>query len=234
MSKIILHQSQVDAFTVCPLRYKFMADGVQQSVTQKMERGSAIHRTLAWAFKKKIKDLSISKNSMIQYYSKVFTGDADIWKGGLRMLSHFYNQMFERFIPLFPEKDFSVELEHYDIIIEGTWDLITTDYSLCEWKTSSGKWTRQDFEDEIQVPTYAFCFYSVFKRLPKRIIGVVMRNAGVQEFVLRAKKEEIKKSLTKFVNVAESIRKGSYPARPSYECKFCSYAYTCPEKYRER
>ena len=74
----------------------------------------------------------------------------------------------------------------------------------------------------------------MFKRLPKRIIGVVMRNAGVQEFVLRAKKEEIKKSLTKFANVAESIRKGLYPARPSYECKFCSYAYTCPEKYRER
>jgi len=196
------HQSGIEDYWICGERYRRNhVTGEVSADSASNLMGKAVHEAMAWGLKA-LKDNGelVSLDQMAVYASDVFydlvgedeeSEDPIPWgEGVIDDRAHEANVMASSLWesipgllvtygePLSVEQSFSGVPVTPTAKIAGTWDLLTEDYYILDWKTSRNSWRPGDEFKKIQPVVYARGVEHVTGKWPEGFIYVVVNRRG--------------------------------------------------------
>jgi CRISPR/Cas system-associated exonuclease Cas4 (RecB family) len=238
--------SQINTYQTCPRKYYYAyVEEREVPLNEKILLGIAFHSTLEDFFKKKIKNKSVKKTSIIKSFKKHFTtiqkeneviwnrNREDVENRGIRFLDYFMMHLAPDINPLMVEKKLQVELEDLDVTLKGIIDLVEKDYAITDFKTTASKWSNSRMKRSyLQMVIYRYLFEKSFEtpnpELKLKILYSSNKNKiGHQEVVLTPDDIHLEKMFEIIRYVVDNIRKEIFYRNQSYVCGFCDFKPIC-------
>jgi hypothetical protein len=159
-------------------------------------------------------------------------------KIGLNMLrKYFYSQEKPYFKAKEVEYKFQVDLKHpvtgklLGIPVRGVMDMITMDDFIVDHKTSSGIWTMEKLEEDMQSTFYWLAYESLFGKEPSGFLfNFFIKRVGEPKFDCQAVQRTLahKIFLIEYAQmVVDKIKEGSFPKKISGHCRYCPHQFLC-------
>jgi RecB family exonuclease len=126
------------------------------------------------------------------------------------------------------EKSFELHLDH-DVIVKGRMDQVnrlgSKEVEIVDYKTGKPKDSKKA-KDSLQLSVYALAAEEVLELKPERL---VFYNLTTNEAVASERDAKaLAKTKQTIYEVADQIRAGEFPAKPSFLCVYCDYRPLCP------
>ncbi|MCU0287771.1 MAG: PD-(D/E)XK nuclease family protein, partial [Acidobacteria bacterium] len=154
-------------------------------------------------------------------------------KRGLAFIRHFLKEIAPEINPLMVEKELVVELPDLNVKLKGIIDLVETDFSITDFKTTTAKWSKNRIKDsylQMQIYRYIFekYFGDVITHLRFRIV-YSKSNTGIkdQKVSVKAADLDASKMLNIIGYVVENIRNGVFYKNENYTCSYCDFKDLC-------
>ncbi len=245
--------SQINLYRTCSLKYRFQyIDQLPRLVRAAgLVFGSAVHKALEWLHKARKDGQQPPLEALLRVFEAdwhaqcldgeiLFADDTSadqLLVKGKELLSAYYHA------PTKPVHDaevfFQVPLvnpatgEVLDVPLRGVIDLIETDDTLTEFKTSQKRWALTDLPDNIQLTAYSYAYELLFGRPPKelRLVNLVRtRNPVIEEHVTGRDDTDYER----LFHLSKEVRKGIqtsvfFPNRGCWLCRDCEYDLDCRE-----
>lgn len=245
-----LSSSQINLYLQCSLKYKFQyIDGIPKSFKSSgLAFGSVLHSALSWLHKEKMNSNGVSLEKLYRifdadWYSQKIENDIRYKEGEDEMkLLVIGKEMLSLYLPCVngkirgSEVPFTIPLidpsngKELGINLEGFFDLIETEDTIVEFKTSAQIMNQKDADDHLQLSCYSYAYKMLHQRIPKllKIVDFV-KNRKPKLIELETSRTEADHQ--RFFHVASQVLKGIKSSiffpRQSFMCKDCEYEENC-------
>lgn len=242
--------SQMNLYLQCPLKYKFLyIDNLPKPFRPSgLAFGGSIHAALAWLHKQRMNGNNVRLQMLLKifdadwYAQKLDTeihyknGEADtrLTVMARELLTLYFNQRYNK--PVGAEVPFTLPLvnistgEKLDVNLEGYIDLIESNDTIAEFKTSNQAMNRSDLDDHLQLTAYGYAYEILYRRAPKllKLVDFVKtKRPRIITLETDAKKLNYQRFFYLSCQILKSIRARVFFPRSSFMCKDCEYAKPC-------
>ncbi len=243
-----ISHSQIRAYKECPRKYWFAyVEGIHPPGNEKVFLGEVFHSAIEHYFLQRIGGVMPADEELEDYFRSRFDAEAsgrDIsWRSprdetrqrGLAFLRHFLRHFAPGTRPLMVEKELGAELPGSGVLLKGVIDLVEEDFSITDFKTTTGRWSDSRARNSPQMIIYKYLFDRSFGPLPASLKYEVFygRTAGnVRHQTLRVVPDEAATDalLAMIEDVAQSIGAGVFPANETPFCRHCEFRAACRDK----
>lgn len=237
--------SQLETYTLCPLKYKFSyVIGIPPVSKPHLIFGSLMHETLERFFLL-IKDKgSATKDELLQLYEGCFdvggfknVSQQDGYrKEGMRILDIFYEKnKGDLKPPLYLEEEFLLKIggrklkgiiDRIDRLDDGgCGSLLEEDCEIIDYKTGSAK-DQAEADKNLQLSIYAIAAKELLGLNPKILS---FYNLTTNEKVSSERSEDaLLKAKEKVLGVISKIEERLFDANPGRHCRWCDFIIVCP------
>ena len=246
-----LSSSQINLFLLCGLkyRYQYVEKLPKPFKSSGLVFGSALHSTISWVHKKEMEGKKVSPDLVLRifdadWYSQK-TDEEIRFKDSERELGLIIlgKQMLQMFLeePRKPVKGtevpFTVPLvnprtkEDLGITLEGFFDVIESDDTITDYKTSASTMSQDDVDNHLQLTTYGYAYEQLFHKPPKgfRIVNFVKnKKPKIATFETERTSANYDAFFFLVKEVLKAIKVGTFHPRPGYWCRDCEYGDVCP------
>lgn len=248
--------SQVEAFTNCPLQYKYnfilripvldkvnfifgrvMHNTLRDFLSCQLEASSIQPGLFANAETKKKKP---KFDELLRIYDNYWVNDGyatkedreKYKKKGKKILEDFYSDLEMNGWPqvMFIEKSFNVKIG--DHMLKGAIDRVDRkgdSVEIIDYKTGSPK-DKLDFDAKRQLILYQIAVEEVFGLKVSGLTFHYLEDGSRQTFV--AKDAEITKVKELVIKQIEEIKKTNFPPKPSFLCSYCDFRGICQFRHK--
>jgi DNA helicase II / ATP-dependent DNA helicase PcrA len=236
---LTLSPSAVSGYRSCPQQYLFsylwsLREGPQAAMTF----GAVVHNTIRRFVDQLRKGTRLPWDDLARIYeaewkSGSFEDDYQeegYKKDGLEQLRVFHAAVLEN-PPKVLEQEKAFELPVEDnVILAGRIDQINSlggkkDVEIVDYKTGKPKKPAEARKD-IQLSIYSIAAKEILELNPVRLVFHYLQNNERQETSRDAKQLDEAQKIVQ--EVASNIRAGSFPSKPGFLCRNCSYQPICP------
>jgi hypothetical protein len=150
------------------------------------------------------------------------------------MVSYFLEHLAPAMRPLMVEKELSAEVPGCGVVLKGVIDLVETDFSITDFKTSSSRWSPGRARNSLQMTIYKYLFDQNFGHVHAALkyeILYARKPAAVrhQSLPVCPGPEEIRCMLELAGHVAENIAANVFYPNRGHFCAHCPFAGPCRE-----
>jgi putative RecB family exonuclease len=247
--------SQITLYLTCSLKYRFQyIDRLPKLIqSASLAFGSAIHAALQWLHKEQKKGRTPPLDEILRVFEgdweaqlrggpKVTFGEHDaadtLLRKGKELLSEYYHRHANGAVRE-AELRFQLPLvnpatgEVLDVPLQGIIDLVGTDDTLAEFKTSLKTWSADDIPDQLQLTAYAYAFETFYGRKPAglRLVNLVRtKQVKVEVFPAERGPQHTERLFHLAREVRKAVTAGVFaPNRGCWMCKDCEYRADCEE-----
>jgi len=256
LPKEYISYSQIRLYKSCPRKYYYYYVEKRTSpVKDKVFLGVVFHAVVEHYFEKKIAGKDITTDRLLEVFAERFEslrGQQEIdWetpqspnethKRGIAFVKYFMREVAPTIDPLMVEKELWAELPGMDVKLRGVIDLVETDFSITDFKTTTAKWSKSRIRGSyLQMVIYRYLFEKAFgdviSQLKFKIIySKKATNIKHQEVVVKA--GDVDCDYTQMIDiikfVVESIQKEVFYKNENYSCGFCEFKDFCKSDTRE-
>jgi len=216
-------------------------------VTDKVFLGIVFHSTIEYYFKEKINGVDVSQESLVERFSETFAHKLEKqevnWgspaeetlKRGKAFVKYFLRQVAPAIKPLMVEKDLIADLPGIDVPLKGVIDLVETDFSITDFKTTTSRWAKAKIKGSyLQVVIYRYLFEKAFGDVISSLKFKIIysrnpSNIKHQEITIKPKDldYDYSKMFDVIKYVVENIRQGVFYKNENFVCGFCEYKDLC-------
>lgn len=240
--------SQIRLYQTCPQKYYYTyIKKVPVPVIDKVFLGVVFHSTIEYYFKEKINGVDLSQESLVERFSETFalqrekqevgweSPAEETLKRGKAFVKYFLRQVAPPIKPLMVEKELIADLPGIDVPLKGVIDLVETDFSITDFKTTTARWAKAKIKGSyLQVIIYRYLFEQSFgdviSSLKFRIIySKDPSNIKHQEITIKPKDldYDYSKMYDVIKYVVENIRQEVFYKNENFICGFCEYRDLC-------
>lgn len=252
-----LSVSQVSKYMKCPKQYEFQyVHGMKGPIGSPLILGRAFHKGMQDASIKKVMDGEVlTTDDVLDIYSTSFDYErenTDVeWKDddpdkvkddGSQMMAKYYEELGNQAIPMVDSNGLPmVEKKHtFEIVpglkVFGIMDIIESDGSIRDYKTSKRSPSKNIIDEKIQLPIYSMMYRDMLNEKEKSVGFDYAVNLKKEKKVARVETEEplddgrISRAKETFVGVAKGISAGIfYPNEESNACGYCPFSDICKD-----
>jgi putative RecB family exonuclease len=240
--------SQIRLYQTCPKKYYYTyIEKIPTPIKDKIFLGIVFHSLVEYFFKEKISGQTPQQKKMVELFKEKFdtrqneqeiTWDDSPGKNrnrGIAFVKYFLRQVAPAVEPLMVEKELWADLPGIDVPLKGVIDLVETDFSITEFKTTTAKWSKARLKGSyLQVVIYRYlfekCFDNVIKRL-KFIIVYAKNPPPVKHQEISIKPKDVDCDYSQMLDivryVVENIKNGVFYKNENYSCAFCEFKDVC-------
>ncbi len=234
-----LSYSQMDAYRICPLRYKYTyVLSVPAAPSHNLSFGITIHDTLRdFHDKKRFGDVSLDELYKLYENNWQPLGFIDEehrqhrFEDGRQLLKKYYERhKDEDKKPLELEKAFNLKIN--GIKFYGRIDRIDEldgGVEIIDYKTGNTK-TQKEVDKDDQVAFYAIAAKEALGLEPKKLTYYFLESGERISTTRTDKQLEDKKK--EAAEIVEEIKDGKFEATPGAHCNWCDYKELCPFAYK--
>ncbi|MFC1703695.1 ATP-dependent helicase, partial [Candidatus Omnitrophota bacterium] len=238
---ITLSYYQVDDYSTCPLKYKYVhilrVPILQHHVVL---YGKALHDAVQFYFLNKMKKKKMPKAKLLAVFQESLTAEGFLSQkhyqqrlcAGEAALRKFYlEENKSKLLPTFVEKEFNFTLDNDKVV--GRWDrvdqrkegVVVIDFKSSEIKKQTDADTRT--KESIQLAIYSLAYKRVFGIIPFAVELHFLETGLVGHH--RINEQHLSKAVEKIKMASEGIRAARFEAQPIYfACRSCAYNQICP------
>jgi DNA helicase-2/ATP-dependent DNA helicase PcrA len=246
LPKEYISYSQIRLYQTCPKKYYYTyIQEIKSPVTDKIFLGTLFHSIVEFYLKEKISKREPGKEDLLKRFEEKFQEyqknqeiawnipEAETRKRGLAFVRYFLKEIAPEIDPLMVEKELVVALPELDVKLKGIIDLVETDFSITDFKTTTAKWSKTRIKDsylQMQIYRYIFekSFGDVITHLRFRIIYAKgMTGIKDQKVSVKASDLDTSKMLDIIKYVVDNIRNEAFYKNESYTCSYCEYKDLC-------
>jgi ATP-dependent DNA helicase UvrD/PcrA len=234
---------QVDDYTTCPLKYKYIHIlRVPVLRDHRVAYGAALHEAVQEYNRRKARRQPVTAEGLIAHFERVWVNEGFLSRehedqrleAGRHILRRFYEyQESSGTVPTFVEREFRFHVG--STMLRGRWDRVDVrggEVVIIDFKSTDVR-AQQDADrrarDSEQLAIYTLAYNEVFGRLPDR---VELHFLGAQILVGRARKTEAELQRTREMieHAARGIRAEHFIATPDpyRACPYCAFSQICP------
>lgn len=240
--------SQIRLYQACPKKYYYTyVENISTPVNDKIFLGIVFHAVVEHYFKEKIEREEPSKHKLMAVFSEIFEkkqkqleilwdhSEKETARRGKAFLEYFLREVSPDIKPMMVEKELIARVPGVDVPLKGVIDLIETDFSITDFKTTTAKWSKKRIKSAyLQVVIYRFLFEKnfgdVIKQLKFRIL--YSKSASMirhQEVAIKARDldPEYKQMFDIVKYVVENIQNGVFYKNENFSCGFCEHRGLC-------
>ncbi|HLW61658.1 MAG TPA: UvrD-helicase domain-containing protein [bacterium] len=234
---------QVDDYSTCPLKYKYIHIlRVPVLRDHRVVYGAALHDAVQEYNRRKARHQPVTADDLIAHFERAWVNEGFLSRehedqrleAGRVALRRFYAyQEASGTVPTFVEREFRFHVGA--TMIRGRWDRVDVrggEVAIIDFKSTDVR-TQQDADrrakDSEQLAIYTLAYSEVFGRLPDR---VELHFLGTQVLVGRARKTDAELARTRemILHAAGGIRAQQFLATPDpyRACPYCAFNEICP------
>ncbi|MGD2087496.1 MAG: PD-(D/E)XK nuclease family protein [Candidatus Aminicenantes bacterium] len=240
--------SQIRLYQTCPRKYYYTyIKKIPVPITDKVFLGVVFHSTIEYYFKEKINGVDLSQDSLVERFSETFARQRqqqevnwesppeETLKRGRAFVKYFLRQVAPSINPLMVEKELIADLSGIDVPLKGVIDLVETDFSITDFKTTTARWSKAKIKGSyLQVVIYRYlfeqCFGDVISSLKFKII-YSKDPSKIKHQEIAIKPRDVDYDYSKMFDVikyvVENIRQGVFYKNENFVCSFCEYKDLC-------
>lgn len=245
-----LSSSQINLYLLCSLKYKFQyIDKLPRPFrSSALVFGSAIHSAISWLHKEQMN----GNTATLENLHRIFSADWYVQKSDLEVRFKYGEVetnllvMAKEILGLYfqnpikevkgSEVPFSVPLidpangKELGINLDGFIDLIETDDTIVEFKTSAQTMYAGDVHQHLQLTAYSYAYEMLNHRPPKKlkIIDFVKnKKPKMLTFETTRDKADHKRFFQIARRVLDGIQHEVFIPKQTFMCKDCEYAGPC-------
>jgi len=241
-----ISHNQIRIYSECPRKYQFLyLDGIIPPINDRILLGLAFHAAAAEYFRQKIASTVLSEDAVAEIFLSHFhtiRNEKEIaWKGsisecenrGLAFIRFFSRIIAPDIQPLICEKEYSAIVPGtHQLILKGIVDLIETDFTITDFKTTSSKWASTRVRHSLQMTIYRFLLEKihgpVFSSIKYEIVyGRTPSAIHRQVLTYSPSQEDLQQMLEVVRHVAGRIDQGHFPKIVGHHCNFCDLKKHC-------
>lgn len=246
LPKEYISYSQIRLYQTCPKKFRFTyIDQIEKPVNEKVFLGTIFHSIVEYFLKEKISNREPGKEDLLLRFEEQFQKsqkqkpitwdmpETETRKRGLAFVRHFLREIAPEINPLMVEKELVVDLPELEVKLKGIIDLVETDFSITDFKTTTAKWSKNRIKEsylQMQIYRYIFekSFGDVITHLRFRII-YAKGHSGIkdQNVSVRASDLDSSKMLDIINYVVVNIRNGVFYKNENYTCSYCEFKDLC-------
>ncbi|HLP58487.1 MAG TPA: PD-(D/E)XK nuclease family protein [Candidatus Deferrimicrobium sp.] len=246
LPKEYISYSQIRLYQTCPKKFRFAyVDEIERPINDKVFLGTIFHAIVEYYLKEKISNKEPGKEELLTRFEEEFkecqkkqtvtwdVPEAETRKRGAAFIRHFLKEIAPEINPLMVEKELVVDLPGLNVKLKGIIDLVETDFSITDFKTTTAKWSKSRIKDsylQMQIYRYIFekCFGDVITHLRFRII-YAKGNTGIKDQKVSVKALDLDSTkMMDIINyVVENIRNGVFYKNENYTCSYCDFKELC-------
>ncbi|MDQ1353725.1 MAG: putative RecB family exonuclease [Acidobacteriota bacterium] len=246
LPKEYISYSQIRLYQTCPKKYYYTYfQEIKPPITDKIFLGTLFHSTVEYYLKEKISGKEPGKEDLLKRFEEQFqewqkkqeiTWDkpaSETLKRGLAFLRYFLREIAPEINPLMVEKELVVDLPDLDVKLKGIIDLVETDFSITDFKTTTAKWSKTRIrESYLQMQIYRYIFEKSFGDVITHLRFRIIYAKGIsgikdQKVSIKASDLETPKMLDIIRYVVDSIRGGAFYKNENYTCSYCEFRDLC-------
>jgi DNA helicase II / ATP-dependent DNA helicase PcrA len=234
---------QVDDYSTCPLKYKYIHIlRVPVLRDHRVVYGAALHEAVQEYNRRRARHQTVTAEDLIAHFERSWVNEGFLsrehedqrMEAGRQALRRFFEyQQASGTVPTFVEREFRFHVGA--TILRGRWDRVDVrggEVVIIDFKSTDVR-TQQDADrrakDSEQLAIYTLAYREVFGRLPDR---VELHFLGHQVLVGRAHKTDAELGRTRdmILHAAEGIRAQRFIATPDpyRACPYCVFNQICP------
>jgi putative RecB family exonuclease len=247
-----LSSSRINLYLMCPLKYRFnYVDKLPKPFKPSaLAFGSAIHSAINWYHKQEMNGNGVTLDKLCKifdadWYVQKTEGDirfkdsesaVELSALGKAMLGLYFQNPVKEVKG--SEVPFTVPLvdpatgKGPGINLEGFFDLIESDDTIVEFKTSAQTMYQDSVDEHLQLTAYSYA-YEMLNRRPPKLLKIVnfVKNKKPKMVVFETARDESdhKRFYELAMQVLEGINREVYFPRQSFMCGDCEYAGPCRE-----
>ena len=234
---------QVDDYSTCPLKYKYIHIlRVPVLRDHRVVYGAALHEAVQEYNRRKARHQSVTAEDLIAHFERAWVNEGFLSRehedqrleAGRNALRRFFAfQEASRTVPTFVEREFRFHVG--STILRGRWDRVDLrggEAVIIDFKSTDVR-KQEDADrrarDSEQLAIYTLAYKEVFGKLPDR---VELHFLGHDVVVGRARKSEAELHRTRemILHAADGIRAQQFIATPDpyRACPYCAFNQICP------
>ena len=243
-----LSHSQIRLYSECPQKYYFAyIEAVPARINEKVFLGEIFHATLEDYFTRQINGSRPDEAATVAAFLDAFAASGkkkDIdWKiprretraRGVAFVRYFLAHIAPAMKPLMVEKELSAEIPEIGVTLKGVIDLVETDFSITDFKTTTSKWSASKARRSLQMVIYKYLFERHFGDVHGALKYEVLfaKNAAHvrhQSLQVTPGPDDLARLLVLVSHVAENISSGVFYPNPNPFCASCDFFTLCREK----
>jgi putative RecB family exonuclease len=243
-----LSVSQLNAYLMCPAKYRFRyVDQVQPAFKSgALALGSAVHSALDWLHRAWKGGERPDKEKVLRIFEADLTAqfhDGTKIRGDPGALKDVGRGLLGLYVEETPAKDVrAVELPFEVPIVDpktqtalpaplqGYVDLIEEDGTLVEVKTASRKPDRSSLLLHLQMTAYSYALTRIYRERPKARLDVLLKTKEPRLERLPVERSEVddRRLFVVASEVLDAIDCASFFPNPGWQCQGCEYRHACP------
>lgn len=246
LPKEYISYSQIRLYQTCPKKYYYTyIEEIKTPINDKIFLGVVFHSIAEYYLNEKILGKEPVQKNLLNRFKEQFqesqkeqeikwaTPINETQKRGIAFILHFLKEIIPELNPLMVEKVLIVDLPDLDVKLKGVIDLVETDFSITDFKTTTSKWSKSRIRDsymQMQIYRYLFekSFGDVVSHLRFRIIySKNDMNIRDQKVSVKASDLDSGKMFDIIKYVVENIRNGVFYKNESYTCGYCEFKDLC-------
>lgn len=238
--------SQIRLYQTCPKKYYYTyIKEIKTPINDKIFLGTVFHSIVEYYLKEKISSREPGREVLLSRFKEQFqesqkereinwTESTGETRGrGLAFVRHFLKEIGPEIKPLMVEKELMGDLPGLDVKLKGIIDLVETDFSITDFKTTTAKWSKNRVKEsylQMQIYRYLFeqAFGEVVSHLNFRIIySKTAVNIKSQKVSVKAFDLDCGKMFDIIKYVVDNIRNSVFYKNESYACGYCEFKDIC-------
>ena len=240
--------SQIRLYQTCPKKYYYIyVKKVPVPVNDKVYLGIVIHSVIETYFKEKINGVELSSEALVEKYGETFANlqkeqtvawddpREETFKRGTAFVKYFIRHVAPSVKPLMVEKELTAELPGLDVTLKGVIDLVETDFSITDFKTTTARWSKSKIKNHyLQIVIYRYLFEKTFGDVISRLKFKIIyskKPPTVNHQEIEVKPKDVDFDYTKMLDVikyvVDNIRQEIFYKNESYTCGFCEFKDIC-------
>jgi DNA helicase-2/ATP-dependent DNA helicase PcrA len=238
--------SQVRLYQTCPRKYYYTyIKEIKTPINDKIFLGILFHSTVEYYLKEKIKSREPEKEILLNRFKEQFqenqkeqeinwtapTGETR--RRGLAFVRHFLKEIAPDINPMMVEKELIIDLPELDVKLKGIIDLVETDFSITDFKTTTAKWSKNRVKESyLQMQIYRYLFEQVFGEVVSHLNFRIIYsknavNIKSQKISVKAPDLDCGKMFDIIKYAVENIKNGVFYKNESYACGYCEFKEIC-------
>ncbi len=242
--------SQLVAWTMCPRKYAFTYVHAVEPEFRSVSLilGSALHGAVGWWFEKRIagREPTLEEAKLVLAADLAAEATGNIrWKdSSLELLEARGGDLLQVYLAQYGtlpvvevEKPFEIDIvdrETGEVLprtLRGYFDLVLSDHTVVELKTSSRAWREGDLERHLQAGAYASAWNTLHGGPSEVVFHVIVKTKTPRVEVHRVHRGEPDERwwFEAVRDIENAIASGVFPPTPGPLCHECEFARTCRE-----
>jgi DNA helicase II / ATP-dependent DNA helicase PcrA len=240
--------SQIRMYQTCPKKYYYSyIETISLPVNDKIFLGIVFHSVIENYFREKITGVEPTVEKITDLFTQTFdtrqkeqkikweTPIDETRKRGIAFVKYFFRTVAPTIQPMMVEKELLANLPEIDVKLKGVIDLVETDFSITDFKTTTAKWSNSRVKSSyLQVVIYRYLFEQTFGDVISQLRFKIIyskNSTNIKHQEISIKPKDVDFNYAKMFDiikyVVDNIRQGVFYKNESYSCGFCEYKEMC-------